>query len=165
MIITVQCRTGAPGEKPTTTLKYSNSGPFSSIISSGDFYYGANTGGIWQLNYTGTDGTNTDDGLKISYRVVFNFSNFGSPFHNKKLRYVYFSGDNLSSAEVLTSADGENYNIWNCRRVNQRKGFRQSVYNGCQSLYWSIGIESAVRFTLLSADCSFITRPAGVSNG
>ena len=165
MIFSTQLKIGEVGSKPVTVLKYQSAGPYMNLVAVDNKQYGANVGGVWQLNYTDPDGQDTDDGLPIIYSAVFNSSDLGSPFNLKKLRYIYVSAEAPGGMQVLTSKDSISFCKWKCKRVPQQRGFRQAVYNGDQSLYWSIGVESTVRFTLFSAQCAYILRSSGVSNG
>jgi hypothetical protein len=165
MIITVQCAIGSPGSKPVTQLQYSNAGNFMSLVNVGNYQYGMNDGGVWQLNYTQPDGSvATDDGLPISYVVKLNTSHFGKPNNVKKLSYIYaaMSGD-YSGMTVTTRPDGCN-EIRSTKCVARQNSFRAAVGSRAQGTFWTVGLESSAPFTLFNLSVRYINRPFGISN-
>lgn len=168
MILSVQCAVGNAGSKPVTQLKYP-SGPFLGLVNTGKNQYGMNDGGIWQLNYTPSEGAATDDGVEILYSLRLNASNFGIPGNMKKIMYVYSvmtaDANCMTAPDVTLKPDDLDEFTCGYNKKISREMMRTPVKCRRQGSYWIIGLDSNVPFTLFSMSANYIVRPMGVSNG
>lgn len=154
-ILATQTAIGDPGSKATSELSLD----FSSLGRVGNFYYGANSSGLYLI----------DSGVKdlaedIVSTVTFATTDFG--FRNpKSIRFLYvgLKGSCGQCISISTWADGasnstENYTL----QHNGVQRLRVPISLCLNGRYWRISISSSESIRIDSVEAQLILRSSGI---
>lgn len=150
--IAIQGEIGVIGKKPTTEIPALS---LASVGSINGFPFGCGKEGFFALN--AIELSEEQEGI-----FVLNTSHLGYPGNLKKLNFLYVAMDgDISGVKVIASHNNSDFQEFG-KCVQHGRGFRASMYSGCQGVYWTVGIKSSKPFSVDSISLLFTVRPAGV---
>jgi hypothetical protein len=154
-ILATQTAIGDPGSKATSELALD----FSSLARVANFYYGANSSGLFLI-----DSGDKDLAEDIVSTVTFATTDFG--FRNpKSIRFLYIGleGSCEQCISICTQADGsvnstESYTL----QHGGAQRIRVPISLCLNGRYWRISISSAESLRIDSVEAQLILRSSGI---